>query len=119
MDINDRVGDEAAGVPTLPVVLGCKISLAVAASCLFAGTVVAFKGLHATAATATLAQVTGMAAFPLEVLFKLLLLLGVYPAWASLLDILRSGLDPDVVSCAIGNSFKPIAIGLLLLIFVW
>jgi 4-hydroxybenzoate polyprenyltransferase len=118
MDINDRVGDKAAGVPTLPVVFGSKQSLAVAASFLLAGTVVGFKGLHASAAIDMLAQVTGMAAFPLEVLIKLLLLLGVFPAWVSVNDILRSELDPNVVSRAIGNSLKPIAVGLLLLTFV-
>ena len=115
MDINDRVGDAAAGVPTLPVVLGPYPALAVAAACLAVATVGGFAAMHAAAPASALLAAAGAAAPLLHAAAAALFLLGVLPAWLAICNAVLTRLDADVVSAAIGDSFKSIAVGMILL----
>lgn len=113
MDINDIAGDSAAGVRTLPVVMSSMRALAVAAGSLLAAYVAGMKGLATAGGLSAFTHVVPPTA--VKVVLQVLLTLGVWPALQDVIKIRRSHLDPQAVSAAISNSFRPIAAGLVLL----
>ena len=118
MDINDRAGDAAIGVRTLPVRFGGMASLAVATGCFLSGVVGGLKGLCDAKAAAAIAGAVRAPAVSVQLALQALLLMGVWPALVDVWRMRQSGLDSAVVSAAVGNSFKPIAAGLLVLSLV-
>lgn len=118
MDINDRVGDAAVGVRTLPVRFGAMASLAVATGSFLAGVVGGLRGLRDAKAAAAVAGAVGVPAASVQIALQALLLAGVVPALLDVYRMRQSKLNSEVVSNAIANSFKPIAAGLLLLSLV-
>ena len=115
MDINDREGDAAAGVPTVPVCFGGMQALAVAAGCALSAAFAGVKGLHAAKALPSIAGALGLQAWQARTALQALLLIGMLPVLTDILSARRSKLDCNIVDKAIGNSFKPIAAGMLLL----
>lgn len=115
MDINDRVGDAAASVHTIPVTIGPLPALAVATGCLLVSTVAGFAGLHAAAGTSAIAAAAGGGAAVVQALAGGAFMLGMLPAWLDVCNVLQSSFNEGVVAAAIDNAFKPIAVGLILL----
>lgn len=129
MDINDRRGDAAAGVRTLPVALSPRAALALATGVALAGgsaAAAALAGCHVPAAAAAAAAaaasscgaaadaMVGAAAVRAAVVAAFLW----STAAVTLRDavrVARSGFDHRVVEAAIGGSFTPIGIGLVIL----
>lgn len=115
MDIADRNGDRASGVPTLPVVLGARASLAICAALLGA---CAALGVHAALAGRGLAWAWG--AHPAwEPGMRTAALAAVAwahaPSAAAIAAILRSGFGRPQLSHAITLGLRSAGLGTLLL----
>jgi 4-hydroxybenzoate polyprenyltransferase len=113
MDLNDATGDAAAGIATLPVVLGPQPALAVATACAGAGLagscLAAVRAPAGMLVAAKLHLAPGEAAMGL-VACMLLLTSGIFrSAWR----IWRSDFEPTVVGQAVSSSFKPIGLGVV------
>lgn len=129
MDINDRRGDAAAGVRTLPVALGPHRALTAATTAALLGAAVAAAALAAcrvpeAAAAAVAAAASGVGASAdatVGVAAVRTAVVAVFlwtTACVTLRDamrVLRTGFDEGVVAAAIGGSFTPIGVGFLIL----
>lgn len=111
MDINDRVGDAAAGLRTFPVVLGVNVALAIAAACMLCGLAIGTSALVATCA----ASAPSMAASARVAASLMFVVSTVVHVAADVRNIVSSKFENDVVSDAIGRSFGPIGRGMILL----
>ena len=129
MDINDRAGDAAAGMRTLPVALGARRALAVATAAALGGTAAGATALAGcsvppwtAAAAAAVASGAGAAADAAvgEAAVRAAVVAAFVwaTAGAAVRDaavVARSKFDHDVVDAAIGRSFTPIGLGLIVL----
>lgn len=115
MDINDHKGDAAAGIATVPVILGGARALTIAAGCLLAGAVAGVRGIARAKAIPGIAAAAGMQPGVAQAALQLLLLAGMLPALRDVHRMRRSQLDREAVDAAIAGSFQPIACGMLLL----
>lgn len=111
MDINDRAGDEVAGLRTVPIVLGTRAALAVATACMMCGVAAGTAAIVASCAssTSTLAISARAAA-------AVAFVVGTIAHVArDVRNIMRSEFDQNMVSDAIQGSFSPIGWGMILL----
>lgn len=111
MDINDRVGDGAAGLRTFPVVVGVRGALAIASACMLCGLAVGTAALVSACA----AGAPGVASSARAVAAVLFVMSTIVHVGGDVQNILKSKFDRSVVSDAIGRSFGPIGRGMLLL----
>lgn len=111
MDINDRTGDGAAGLKTIPVVLGLNVALAIAVSCMLCGLVVGTSALAAACASSAL----GIASSACIGATALFVLNPIVHVAGDVRNIVKSKYEHDAVSDAIGRSFGTIGRGMILL----
>lgn len=111
MDINDRAGDEVAGLRTVPIVLGTRGALAVATACMMCGVAAGTAAIVASCAssTSTLA-ISARAAAAVAFIFGTIAHVA-----RDVRNIMRSQFDQNMVSDAIQGSFSPIGWGMILL----
>lgn len=115
MDINDRVGDAAADVPTLPVRLGARSAFAFAVASLAAALACAWQGLHAPAWLGAAAAAAALPPAAAVLAVRVLLLAMISPAVAGLIQVWRSAFNPQLVERSITGSMKSMGAGLVLL----
>eukprot|EP00884_Botryococcus_braunii_P019567 jgi/Botrbrau1/6294/Bobra.0339s0005.1 len=114
MDISDVEGDKAAGVYTLPVVLGKRAAMAFGVACFGLGTAVMGTAVWFSSGVARLA----MAMPALSGWAQPLALAGVGlitgPVYAEALQIARGGMWQPSLKAAVEGMLKPLGLGLLL-----
>ena len=115
MDINDRVGDAAAGVATLPVRLGPEAAFICAVACLAVALACAWQGVRAPAWLAAALAAAGLPTFAPLLAVRAALLAMISPALAGLVGVWRSAFDPQRVDESITGSMKTMGAGLVLL----
>jgi 4-hydroxybenzoate polyprenyltransferase len=115
MDINDSAGDKAAGILTIPVLLGPGRGLVCASSCLMGALVIGTHGIHAPASLIRMLGKLGLASCWAQAMCKSLLVAAVVPTMIDILLMIRTEFDHKVVMASIDSSFKAMAGGLILL----
>jgi hypothetical protein len=126
MDITDEEGDRAAGIATLPVMLGGRGALLVALGCVCVGaaaalwkTAAAVAAVDAAAAVAAGAGAAAAAAGGVNTAAlaapAAVIALATARFAALAVGIWRSGFDYAVMSAAIEECLKPVGLSLLLL----
>jgi 4-hydroxybenzoate polyprenyltransferase len=111
MDINDRIGDGAAGLHTFPVILGVHGALGVAATCMLCGTAIGTAALVAKC----LESPPGFGLIARCAAGVMFVFSSVLHVAIDVQNIMESEFDFGVVSDAIAHSFGPIGAGMILL----
>ncbi|CAM9859264.1 unnamed protein product [Ascophyllum nodosum] len=101
MDVSDVEGDRAAGVRTIPVLLGRESAMAIASALLTAGVVAGGAGILSGDAT----NPSRYAAAGLSALFAA-------PSYANVLLVVRSGFSQERLSSAVDQALGPLALTL-------
>jgi 4-hydroxybenzoate polyprenyltransferase len=115
MDINDRAGDQQAGLRTLPVVLGPDAALTVAVGCMLVGVAVAAGALASAAAVGAASGAGQLLTGSRYCAAAVLAASTIVDVVQYALQITRSRFDSHVVSVCVGKSFAPIGKGTILL----
>lgn len=115
MDINDRAGDAAAHIPTLPSVLGPSAALLLAAFTLLTATGLGIVSATSSVAVAACAAHAHVSLALVQSAASCAVCAAVAPLLVHVYRIWASRFDAAIVSAAIDASFKPIAATMVLL----